>query len=128
MADTIRYVDRLIVEAIHFDLLSTHGGMRGLRDEGALESAIARPRQKAAYEESVDVAALAAAYAFGLARNHPFNDGNKRIAFVVAAVFLELNGLRFQAPEPDAAKKMLALAAGELTEDELAAWIRANSQ
>jgi death-on-curing protein len=87
------WVERDIVLAIHADQIAEHGGLPGLRDQALLDSALARPRQQAAYGV-VDLCDLAAAYAFGIARNHPFLDGNKRVSFVVAAVFLQLNGLR----------------------------------
>jgi death on curing protein len=119
-----RWVDRLVVDAIHFDTVRSHGGMRGIRDEGVLESALARPRQRFAYEPAADLFVLAAAYGFGLARNHPFNDGNKRVAFMTMAVFLGLNGAEFDAPEADVVTVMLAVAAGELAEPELADWLR----
>jgi death-on-curing protein len=119
-----RWVDRLVVEAVQFDLIREHGGMPGLRDEHALEAALARPRQRLAYRPKADMAELAASYAYGLATNHPFNDGNKRIAFVTMAVFLGLNGYEIWLPEPEVVAVMLALAAGELGEEELAAWLR----
>ena len=113
-----------MVEAVHLDQVRTHGGMPGLRDEGALESALARPRNKLAYGRRVDHATLAAAYAFGLARNHPFNDGNKRIAFLIAVVFLGLNGWDFEAPDADVVAQMVALAEGRVTEARFATWLR----
>ena len=119
-----RWVDRLVVEAIQFDLIRTFGGMPGLRDESSLESALARPRQRFAYEPSTDLAALAAAYGYGLVRDHPFNDGNKRVAFVTMGVFLGLNGQEIDAPETEVVVVMLNLAAGELSEEHLADWIR----
>ena len=119
-----RWVDRLVVEAVQFDLIRTYGGMPGLRDEHVLESALARPRQRYAYEPATDLAVLAAAYGHGLAADHPFNDGNKRIAFVTTAVFLGLNGWEIEAPEDEVVTAMLALAAGELGEEELASWLR----
>jgi death-on-curing protein len=119
-----RWVDRLVVEAVHFDLVRTHGGLPGLRDEGVLESALGRPMQRHAYQPGSDVAALAAAYGFGLARSHPFNDGNKRVAFVTMAVFLGLNGHELVAPESEVVTVMFDLAADELSEDQLAEWIR----
>lgn len=119
-----RWVSRLVVETVHLDLLRTYGGMPGLRDKGALESALARPQQKQAYEPDSDLPALAAAYGFGLARNHPFNDGNKRIAFVTMAVFLGLNGYDIEAPEAEVVTVMVGLAAGKIAEDELANWLR----
>jgi death-on-curing protein len=119
-----RWVSRLVAEAIHFDMLGAHGGMPGLRDEGALESALMRPQQILAYEPHSDLSALSAAHAYGLTRNHPFNDGNKRVAFVVMAVFLELNGYALNAPEAEVVTTMLDLAAGVSTESDLAAWLR----
>jgi death on curing protein len=123
-----RSVSRLVVDAIHTDMLSTHGGLPGLRDADLLESALARPRQRFAYEPTADLAALAAAYGFGLARNHPYRDGNKRAAFVAVAVFLGLNGLEFTATEAEVVTSMVALAAGELEENELAEWVRRSIQ
>ena len=105
-------------------MLRAHGGMPGLRDEGALESALMRPQQILAYEPDSDLAALAAAYAYGLTRNHPFNDGNKRVAFVVMAVFMELNGYALSAPETEVVTTMLDLASGVSAEPDLAAWLR----
>ena len=119
-----RWVDRLVVEAVHLDLIREHGGMPGLRDEHALESALARAQQRFAYEPTVDLAGLAATYGHGLARSHPFNDGNKRIAFVTMGVFLGLNGREIEVPEAEVVTVMLALAAGDLDEEELASWLR----
>jgi death-on-curing protein len=99
------------------------GGLAGLRDEGLLESALARPEQLANYA-SPDVADIAAAYAFGLAKNHPFVDGNKRTAFLALGLSLRLNGYRLTASQPDATQTILLLAAGELSEQALATWIR----
>jgi death on curing protein len=113
------------VRAIHVQQLARFGGADGLRDEGLLLSALARPENLAVYGEP-DVAALAAAYAFGIARNHPFIDGNKRTALVTAAVFLLKNGYELVAPEADAVVTFLALAAGELSEEELGDWMRGN--
>ena len=112
--------------AIHDAQLAEHGGASGLRDSGALESALARPQNLAAYGEP-DATALAAAYAFGIARNHPFVDGNKRTAFVALELFLELHGYELKADDVQCVVTMLALAAGELSEAELAEWLRANS-
>ena len=122
-----RWVPRLVVEAIHFDLTREHGGLPGLRDEDLLEASLARPRHQWAYRRKVDLPTLAAAYAFGLARNHPFRDGNKRVAFVTAVVFLELNGREFEADEADVVTTMLDLAAGKKTEAALARWFRSHS-
>lgn len=114
----------MVADAIQTDMLLTHGGMPGLRDENSLESALARPRQLLAYTPDADLPALAASYGYGLARNHPYNDGNKRVAFVVMAVFLRLNGLEFTASEAEVVTTIVALAAGELDEETLADWIR----
>jgi death on curing protein len=119
-----KWLDRLVIQAIHFDLILTHGGMPGLRDETGLESALARPRQRHSYEPESDLAALAAAYGFGLARNHPFHDGNKRIAFMAIVVFLGLNGYDFDAEEAEVVTVIVALAAGRLTEEQLSDWVR----
>ena len=113
-----------MVDIVQHDLIITHGGLPGLRDEDALESALARPRRAWAYAEQTDIAVLAAAYAFGISRNHPYNDGNKRIAFVVAAVFAELNGMRVEAPESEVVDVVLKLASGTMEEDALAEWLR----
>jgi death-on-curing protein len=120
-----RWVPRGVVEAMHFDQIRTHGGLAGLRDEAALESALARPRNRWAYGRAVDAARLAAAYAYGLSRGHPFRDGNKRVAFLTAVVFLELNGYVLEATDEDVVGRMIALAAGRLTESRLATWMRA---
>ena len=121
-----RFVSRLVIDAIHFDTVSEHGGMRGLRDEVALESAIARPKQLAAYGPGADLAALCASLGHGIARNHPFNDGNKRVAFVAMAVMAELNGAELDASETDVVTVMLDLAAGAMSEDDLAEWLRSH--
>ena len=119
-----RWVDRLVVEAVQFDLVREHGGMPGLRDAHALEAALARPLQRHAYRPEADLAELAAAYGHGLATGHPFHDGNKRIAFVAIAVFLELNGSELVADEADVVTTMLGLASGELSEEQLVVWVR----
>lgn len=119
-----RWVPRLVVEAIHFDQLREHGGMAGLRDEGALEAALARPRHKWAYRPKTGLTTLAAAYGFALARHHPFHDGNKRTAFVTMVVFLELNGFPFDAPDEAVVRTMTGLAAGAVSEAALARWLR----
>jgi len=115
---------RLILAA-HEEQLAEHGGPGGVRDQGMLESALARPQHRALYG-SPDVADLAASYAFGLARNHPFVDGNKRAAFVALEVFLELNGWSLDASDEDCVMTILRLAAGQLEEDALASWVRAH--
>jgi death-on-curing protein len=109
--------------AAHAEQLAEHGGAPGVRDAGALDSAMMRPRNLALYE-APDAAALAAAYAFGIARDHPFVDGNKRSAAVVAETFLVLNGHGLAATDAELVVAIVALAAGELTEDELADWFR----
>ncbi len=118
------WVERLIVDAIHIEQLREHGGLRGIRDENALESALARPRNRWHYEPKTDVATLAAAYGRGLATSHPFRDGNNRVAFLSMALFLELNGDRLEASEEDVVRVMLAVAGGSCTEQELAVWVR----
>ena len=120
------WLDRLVVEAMHFDQLRLHGGLPGLRDENALESALARPRNREVYDETSDLTALAAAYGYGLVTSHPFADGNKRVGFLAMYVFLGLNGLEIEAGEHDVVDLMVALAGGQCSEDELAAWLRAH--
>lgn len=119
-----RWVPRLVIEAVHLDQIREHGGALGLRDENALESALARPKQRWSYDESTDLAACAAAYAFGLSKNHPFQDGNKRISFLAAVIFLGLNEISFSASNEQVVSTMLRLASGELEETDLAAWFR----
>jgi death-on-curing protein len=123
-----RWVPRLVIEAVHVDQVREHGGLIGIRDENALESALARARQRWSYEPETDLSRLAADYAYGIARDHPFRDGNKRVAFITAVTFLGLNGLDFVAPEDEVVEKMLALASGELDEDGVAGWIRSRVQ
>ena len=123
---TWRWLSQRIVEAIHQKQLQRHGGGHGLRDVHLLESAIARPQNLAAYGEP-SVFELAACYAFGIARNHPFVDGNKRTAFVAAALFLRTNGYQLIADKAEAAIVFLRLAAGELSEEALAEWLRKNA-
>jgi len=120
-----QWLDLEIVLDIHAEQLALFGGGDGLRDTGLLESALARPANKFAYGES-DLAALAAAYAFGIAKNHPFVDGNKRAAFASIIVFLGLNGVDFMVPPEEATVMILALAAGEVSEENLTRWIRDN--
>jgi death on curing protein len=123
-----RWLGRLIVDEAHFRQIREHGGVHGLRDENALESALARPQQRWHYDPEARLSDLAAAYAHGLARNHAYVDGNKRIALVVMVAFLERNGIELTATNDEAAATMLALAAGALSEDVLAAWINAHSR
>jgi death on curing protein len=117
------WVDRLVVEVIHVDQLREHGGLAGIRDENALEAALARPQQKWHYEKS-DMATLAAAYAYGLCQGHPFRDGNKRVAFITMMVFLGLNGYDLAAEEPEVVALMLSVASGRLSETALSEWIQ----
>lgn len=114
--------------ALHDRLLALHGGAAGLRDQGLLESALARPRQHHAYAGTSDIVEWAALYTAGIVRNHPFVDGNKRAGFVTGILFLELNGFDFKASEPDATQAVMALASGTLDEASYAAWLRANSR
>ena len=122
-----RWIGAAVAQAIHDRQLAEHGGPPGLRDPNALESALARPLNLAAYGEP-DAAELAAAYAAGLARNHPFVDGNKRSAWVIARLFLAANGVQLRFERVEAVRVMLALAAGELSEEALAAWFRERIQ
>ena len=119
-----RWVPRLVVEAVHLDQIREHGGLAGLRDEGLLESALARPQHKWTYKRRPDLAALAAAYLFALVKNHPFRDGNKRIAFLAAVIFLGLNGHELTVDEPEVVTMVRAAAAGEASEGDVARWIR----
>lgn len=118
------WLEASVVGAIHEAQLTEHGGPVGIRDAGLLTSALARPINLAAYDAQADAAALAAAYAFGIVRNHPFIDGNKRTAFVCSELFLVLNGLCLTASDSDCVGAMLALAAGDIGETEFAAWLR----
>ena len=121
------WIDVDVVLAIHDEQLAEHGGQAGVRDRGLLESALARPRNQFACGES-SLPRLAASYAFGISRNHPFLDGNKRTSLVVAELFLDLNGLDLTASDEACVTTFLRLAAGELGEDDLARWIEANSR
>lgn len=121
-----RWIDKRALLLLHDESLAEHGGASGLRDEGLLDSALARPLNLAAYG-TPDLADLAASYAVGIAKNHALVDGNKRAAFLSLGVFLALNGYRLRATPADATVTMLAVAAGEIDEPGLAAWIRANS-
>jgi death-on-curing protein len=116
-------LDEVII--IHERQLARFGGATGIRDHGAIESALSRPRNKWHYEQS-DLGELAAAYAYGLAKNHPFVDGNKRVSFIAMMSFLRLNGVNFAPPQNEATAIILALAAGEVDEPALARWIADN--
>jgi death-on-curing protein len=120
------WIDLEVVLAIHDEQLAEHGGQSGVRDRGLLESAMARPQNQFAYGEH-SLTRLAANYAFGLSRNHPFLDGNKRTSLVVAELFLELNGSELTATDAECVTTFLRLAAGDLTEEQLAEWIAGHS-
>ena len=123
-----RWLDRRATTSFHLQSLAEHGGSLGIRDAGLLDSALARPRNQFAYATDIDIAKLAAAYGFALAKNHAFIDGNKRIAFIATATFLRLNGYRLNSNRMDEIQTMLALAAGELSEDEFASWLRLHTE
>ena len=118
-----KWVTHSVVLAIHEEQIAEHGGTPGIRDMGLLESALARPQNLAAYGDP-DLANMAAAYAFGIARNHPFLDGNKRTSYVVTLVFLRLNGSDVQADEASRLDMWLRLAAGDVTEESSTTWLR----
>lgn len=118
------WLSRPVVEALHADQVREHGGQLGLRDPGLLESALARPQHVWAYETDVDLAMLAAEYGFGLAKNHAFLDGNKRVAFVATNVFLILNGFEIEAPEPEVVDTILRVADGRMSRGKFAEWVR----
>ncbi len=118
----------MVIDAIHSDQLREHGGLPGARDENALESALARPNQKWHSAEETDMPALAAACAFGLVRNHPYRDGKKRIGFLAMVTFLGMNAYTFEATDAEVVTTFLGLAAGEVSEDQLADWIRDHSR
>jgi death-on-curing protein len=118
---------RETVLSLHEQLVTAFGGASGIRDQGLLDSALARPENLAAYGKP-DICDLAAVYAFGVARNHPFVDGNKRVALAVAVLFIELNGSRFAAPEAEAVVQTLGLAARDISESDYGSWLRANTR
>ncbi len=121
------WVDRQALILLHGETLAEHGGPEGIRDNGLLDSALARPVNLHAYEPATDLERLAAAYVIGIARNHPFVDGNKRVAFLVLGLFLALNGRRLTADKVEATRAMLGVAAGEVGEEDLAEWLRAHT-
>jgi death-on-curing protein len=121
------WIPRVVLEALHVDQIREHGGLSGIRDVNLLESALARPKQKWAYDQSTDLAALAAAYCFGIVKNHPFQDGNKRIGFLALVVFLGLNDITFHSSDESVVTTILGLASAQISEEALAAWIRANA-
>jgi len=121
-----RWVDRAVLIAVHEMQLAEHGGGAGIRDAALLDSALSRPLNLAIYGEP-DAAALAASYGYGIARNHSFIDGNKRTALVAAELFLRMNGWQLVVSDADCVLTMLAVAAGDITEEEFAAWVRAHA-
>lgn len=122
------WITKAVILAVHDEQLAEHGGGEGTRDEGLLDSALARPQNRYGYDRDADLFALAAAYVFGIARNNPFVDGNKRTAYVAAELFLDLNGVTLLANNQHCVLIMVALAAGEIGGDEFAAWLRSNAQ
>jgi death-on-curing protein len=126
VSDAPIWIDRRALLLLHRESLAQFGGAGGLRDEGLLDSALSRPVNKHAYEGCTDLAALAAAYGFGLARNHPFVDGNKRVAFLAVGVFLAINGRGLSATPVEAIDAILALAAGDMDEARFTEWVRAH--
>ena len=122
MTEPLWVLDELVV-SVHRLLIAEHGGSSGIRDKGLLESALAKPRQLFFYKPQSTIFELAAAYGFGLVKNHPFVDGNKRVALTIAVVFLELNGFSLDAPEPESVVIIENFAAGDLSETEFAKWL-----
>jgi death-on-curing protein len=130
VTDPLREWEWIEIDAVldaHATQLAIYGGLPGIRDQGALEAALGRPMNIAAYQPDADACLLAAAYAHGIARNHPFVDGNKRTAFVVSSAFLELNGYVFTAPEAEVVRMFLRVAEGTVQPEELALWFRTYS-
>jgi death-on-curing protein len=121
------WLTRPMIAMIHSAQIQEHGGSSGVRDEALIESALARPQNKWQYEPAADLFALAAAYGYGLTKNHGFMDGNKRVGFMATYVFLGLNGFDFEAPEPDVVLTMLDLASGTLSEEQFSHWLRTHS-
>lgn len=122
------WIEKRDVLGIHERLLAVHGGISGLRDEGLLESALARPKHRLAYGKAGDMPVLAACYTTGIIQNHPFIDGNKRTGFVIGVLFLELNGFQFAASEEDVVTAVFAVAEGAMKEDSFADFLRSNSK
>ena len=125
MTDIIWILDEIVL-SVHNEQLAWHGGLQGIQDPGAVQSAMARPRKLASFENCDDIGQLAAACAFGIARNHGFVDGNKRTALVVADLFLMLNGYELTSPPSESILMIMGVADGSLSEEELDAWIRTN--
>lgn len=130
MVKETRWLTRTMVDVIHSELLREHGGAPGIRQGGEdlIESALARARNRSAYMPESDLASLAAAYLYGLARNHGYVDGNKRVGFACAATFLRLNGVRLTAPEPEAYDAVIGLVEGRYSEEQIAEWIRSGTE
>jgi death-on-curing protein len=126
--DSPTWVATIVVMASQHEQLNEHGGLHGVRDRNALESALHRPQHRHTYDADADLADLAAAYAFGITTSHPFNDGNKRAAYITAAIFLDLNGCELAHTDEDIVRVMLAVAAGEMGEEDLAQWFRDSLQ
>ncbi|MHB1013428.1 MAG: type II toxin-antitoxin system death-on-curing family toxin [Desulfobacteria bacterium] len=120
----IRWMPEAAIRAMHAELIAEHGGREGLRDPGLLSSALARPKNSRVYGRSSSIFDLAALYGTGIVRNHPFVDGNKRVALMAMYAFLEMNGYRLEAPEAESVGTMLALAAGEVDERSLSGWLK----
>ncbi len=125
---SIRWVNQQALIFLHSESLAEHGGVEGIRDEGLLESALYRPLNLYNYEQETDIAKLAAAYGFGIVRNHPFVDGNKRAGFLAVGLFLALNGYTLEVSQLEATQTMLALAAGEISENEFSQWLKIHIQ
>lgn len=119
-----RWIDHRALLFLHEEAIAEHGGLSGFRDPGLLDSALARPRNLFAYRPEADISELAAAYGFGLIKNHPFVDGNKRIAFIATDLFLHLNGQNLMAEQIDQIRTMLRLASSEISEEDFAKWVR----
>lgn len=118
----------MVLDAIHSDQLREHGGLPGVRDENVLESALDRPQQRRHYGGEIEIPELAAACAYGLVRSHPYRDGNKRIGFLAMMTFLGVNGYAFEASDAEVVAMFVAFAAGELSENQLADWVRSHSR
>jgi len=121
------WLTRIVVDAVHDEQLREHGGLPGIRDENVLEAALARPQQKWHYADKTDIPMLSAAYAYGLVRSHPYRDGNKRIGFLAMVTFLGINGFELHPTDADVVAQIVALAAGGVSEEALADWIRRHS-
>ena len=124
----LRWIDGRALLLLHSESLAEHGGLGGLRDEAALASVLARPLHILAYEPDADIPRLAAAYGFGLIRNHPFLDGNKRAGFLAILLFLDMNGYNLEVEQADAIQTILKVAAGKMAESQLTAWIRTHAR